>query len=190
MLLIEPPDKAQLTGIIDQLLSGGMSREEVKAWQLAVAADIGWELQLPVSDGYWYFYSLMFVDMPLPTEPGGYAIRSHDLVEYRADIQQAPAPSQDRPLQPLRTHQVDHQALLWPLTNIPCDPTAVMLNAGLIPVRGVFEPREELVEHAHLRFEGNHYLLVRQLDEYASELLVLGESRDEAQLGRLLSEFI
>ncbi|MDZ7686494.1 MAG: hypothetical protein U5O39_17140 [Gammaproteobacteria bacterium] len=57
---------------------------------------------------------------------------------------------------------------------------------GLMPVRGIFDPHRDLVEHTHLFFEGALYLVVRQYDDKAHQLMVLGTDRDEGRFKRFL----
>ena len=43
------------------------------------------------------------------------------------------------------------------------------------------------MEHCHLAFEQERYLLIKQYDEQASQLLLLGNSRDRSKAMRLLT---
>ena len=60
------------------------------------------------------------------------------------------------------------------------------IMASLPGVRGTFEKRMDMVEHCHLRFEGTHYLLVKQFDEQTGQVLMLGSNRDKSKAERLL----
>ena len=84
----------------------------------------------------------------------------------------------------LRSHEINLDELRWPIAMIT-DQHDVM--ASLPGVRGTFEKRMDMVEHCHLRFEEVNYLLVKQFDEQAGEVLLLGGNRDEQRAEQLLS---
>jgi hypothetical protein len=44
----------------------------------------------------------------------------------------------------------------------------------------------DMVEHCHLRFDNANYLLVKQFDEQAEQVLLLGGNRDKPMAERLL----
>jgi len=172
MLLVEPPGKNRLLKIVEDLLEGSISREEVASWQKAVFAQCQWDIPIPESEGYWYFYSLGFIDLPFP---GGYFLRDSDLEEYRADLRHAVGTTLGEELIHRRAWQLDRKPVRWPLAIIQDDSD---LMARLPGCRGTFEKRMDMVEHCHLEYQADQYLLVKQFDEQASQVLLLGNSRD------------
>ena len=71
----------------------------------------------------------------------------------------------------------------WPLAVIT-DHDDVM--ASLPSTRGTFEKRLDMVEHCHLSYWGDSYLLVKQFDEQTDEVLLLGSSRSQVKIKSLL----
>ncbi|MDA0977995.1 MAG: hypothetical protein O3B72_05520, partial [Proteobacteria bacterium] len=95
--------------------------------------------------------------------------------EYLLDLDKIPGEAITDEITHLRTWQVDPVALRWPLTSF-MDSSDVM--AGLPSSRGTFETRGDMVEHCHLEFRGEQYLLVKQFDEHLGQVMLLGSSRD------------
>lgn len=173
MLLVEPPGKNRLLKIVEDLLAGSISREEVASWQKAVFAQCQWDIPIPESEGYWYFYCLNIIELPFP---GGYFLRQKDLEEYRADLRRAVGTTLDAELIHRRSWQLDRKPVRWPLAIIRDDSD---LMARLPGCRGIFEKRMDMVEHCHLEYQAEQYLLVKQFDELANQVLLLGNSRDK-----------
>ena len=181
MLLIKTPRKKDLQKIIRGLLADEISREEVLSWQRGVVSSYGWKIPIGKLQGYWYLYSLMYIEAPFP---GGYFLRKRDLEEYLRDLEVEPGDELQPGLGHLRSHQINLDELRWPIAMIT-DQHDVM--ASLPGVRGTFEKRMDMVEHCHLRFEEVNYLLVKQFDEQAGEVLLLGGNRDKQRAEQLLS---
>ena len=181
MLLIKTPRKKDLQKIIRTLLADEISREEVLSWQKGVVSSYGWKIPIGKSQGYWYLYSLMYIEAPFP---GGYFLRKRDLEEYLRDLEVEPGYELQPGLGHLRAHEINLDELRWPIAMIT-DQHDVM--ASLPGVRGTFEKRMDMVEHCHLRFEEVNYLLVKQFDEQAGEVLLLGGNRDKQRAEQLLS---
>ncbi len=179
MLLVTDPETEVLHQIISDLFEEKIAREAVLAWQQAVIAEYGWDISVPEDRGYWYFYSLAFVDVRFP---GGYFLRSSDLAEYLVDMDGIPGDAIVDDVMHLRSHQIDASALRWPLAVINDDG----LMQQLPGVRGTFERRLDMVEHCHMRYEGNDYLLVKDFDERAGQLLLLGSSREPERASALM----
>ena len=181
MLLIKTPRKKDLQKIIRALLADEISREEVLSWQRGVVSSCGWKIPIGKLHGYWYLYSLMYIEAPFP---GGYFLRKRDLEEYLRDLEVEPGYELQPGLAHLRAHEINLDELRWPIAMIT-DQHDVM--ASLPGVRGTFEKRMDMVEHCHLRFEKVNYLLVKQFDEQAGEVLLLGGNRDKQRAEQLLS---
>ena len=181
MLLIKSPRKNDLQKIIRALLADEISREEVLSWQRGVVSSYGWKIPIGKLQGYWYLYSLMYIEAPFP---GEYFLRKRDLEEYLRDLEVEPGDELQPGLGHLRSHQINLDELRWPIAMIT-DQHDVM--ASLPGVRGTFEKRMDMVEHCHLRFEEVNYLLVKQFDEQAGEVLLLGGNRDKPRAEQLLS---
>ena len=181
MLLIKSPRKKDLQKIIRALLADEISREEVLSWQRGVVSSYGWKIPIGKLQGYWYLYSLMYIEAPFP---GGYFLRKRDLEEYLRDLEVEPGDELQPGLGHLRSHQINLDELRWPIAMIT-DQHDVM--ASLPGLRGTFEKRMDMVEHCHLRFEEVNYLLVKQFDEQAVEVLLLGGNRDKPRAEQLLS---
>jgi hypothetical protein len=180
MLLISTPDKNQLRQILSDLLVGKITREAVLSWQKGVVAQAAWDVPIPELEGYWYFYSLMFVTVPFPDD---YFLRTSDLEEYLADMDGIAGEDLGQGVKQLRSHQIDLAKVRWPLAMID-DHHDLM---GSVPsVRGTYERRMDMVEHCHLQFEQNNYLLVKQFDEQAGQILLLGDDRNTSRATQLL----
>lgn len=171
MLLVAQPDAEGLLKIISDLFEEKISREEVVAWQRAVQAQSGWDISIPQTKGYWYFYSLALATL---TMGDSYFLRSSDLAEYLVDIEGVPGDEIGGDVTHLRSHQIDASAVRWPLA-IFGDSNGLMDR--LPGVRGTFERRPGHVEHCHLGFDGAQYLVVKEFDENAEQLLLLGTRR-------------
>lgn len=180
MLLIKTPRKKDLQKIITALLAKEISREEVLSWQRGVVSSCGWVIPIGRLEGYWYFYSLMYIEAPFP---GGYFLRESDLEEYLHDLEGKPGGEIQSGLMHLRSHEINLNELRWPIAMMT-DHHDVM--EGLPGVRGTFEKRMDMVEHCHVRFEGANYLLVKQFDEQTGEVLLLGGDRDKNKAEQLL----
>ena len=181
MLLIKTPRKKDLQKIIRGLLADEISREEILSWQRGVVSSYGWKIPIGKLQGYWYLYSLMYIEAPFP---GGYFLRKRDLEEYMRDLEVEPGDELQPGLGHLRAHEINLDELRWPIAMIT-DQRDVM--ASLPGVRGTFEKRMDMVEQCHLRFEEVNYLLVKQFDEQAVEVLLLGGNRDKPRAEQLLS---
>lgn len=180
MLLIKTPRKNDLHKIITALLAKEISREEVLSWQRGVVSSCGWEIPIGKLEGYWYLYSLMYIEALFP---GGYFLRQSDLEEYLRDLEDEPGGEIQPGLNHLRSHEINLDELRWPIAMMT-DHNDVM---GTLPgVRGTFEKRMDMVEHCHLRYEDVNYLLVKQFDEQAGQVLLLGGDRDKPRAERLL----
>lgn len=180
MLLIKTPSKKDLHKIITALLTKEISREEVLSWQRGVVSSCGWDVPIGRLEGYWYLYSLMYIEVPFP---GGYFIRDCDLEEYLRDLEVVPGDEIQPGIGHLRSHEIKLDELRWPIAMMT-DHQDVM--AGVPGVRGTFEKRMDMVEHCHLRFEGASYLLVKQFDEQTGQALLLGSDRCKARAEQLL----
>lgn len=182
MLLVEAPDRSKLQRIVEELLAESLSREEVASWQKAVFAQCLWDIPIPEKSGYWYFYSLSFIDLPFP---GGFFLREQDLKEYLADLSCVEGETLTGNLLHKRSWQLDRKPVRWPLAIIRDESD---LMSHLPGCRGTFEKRMDMVEHCHLAFEDVNYLLVKQFDEQASQVLLLGNSRDKKKAEHLVKE--
>lgn len=180
MLLVQPPTREKLADIILALRSGELSRQAVLTWHAAVFAEVGWELPLSEAEGYWYFYSLGFLNHELTD---GHFLRDRDFIEAAKDLKQVPGGQIAAETQHLRSWQLDRSELTWPLTTFP-DHTDLM--SRLPGVRGSFERRGDLVEHCHVDFKGGQYLLVKQFDDRAHQVMLLGSNRNPRQSTDLL----
>ncbi|MBO6555782.1 MAG: hypothetical protein JJ934_09660 [Pseudomonadales bacterium] len=180
MLLVEAPDRNRLLKVVDALIDGSCTREEVASWQRAVQAACSWEIPISESDGYWYFYGLSFVDLPFP---GGYFLREKDFNEYRADLRQAAGEILSEDLIHRRSWQLDRKPVRWPIAVIHDERDVMSTLPGC---RGTFEKRMDMVEHCHVEYRSNQYLLVKQFDEHLSQVLLLGNSRDKSKAEGLI----
>lgn len=183
MLLVKPPAAGDLLKIVVNIRSGALGRDEVSSWQKAVFEKCEWEVPIPVADGYWYFYSLMYIATPYPDTEDPFFLRDRDLAEFEKDIRKEPGAVLAEDLIHLRSHQVELEAIRWPLAVI-ADKTDMM--AVLPGVRGVFEKHQDMLEHCHLRFAGSDYLLVKQFDEMTASVMLLGNNRDRDLAARLM----
>ena len=180
MLLIKRPRQKDLRKVIRGLLNNEISREEVLSWQKGVVSSYGWEIPIGKLHGYWYFYSLMYIQVPFP---GGYFLRESDLAEYLRDLEVERGSEIQPGLGHLRSHEINLDEPRWPIAMLT-DHHDVM--ASLPGVRGTFEKRMDMVEHCHLRFDKVNYLLVKQFDEQAEQVLLLGGNRDKPRAEQLL----
>lgn len=180
MLLIKRPRQRDLRKVVRALLNNEISREEVLSWQKGVVSSYGWEISIGKLHGYWYFYSLTYIQAPFP---GGYFLRESDLVEYLRDLEVECGGEIQPGLSHLRSHEINLDEPRLPIA-ILTDHHDVM--ASLPGVRGTFEKRMDMVEHCHLRFDNANYLLVKQFDEQAEQVLLLGGNRDKPRAEQLL----
>lgn len=182
MLLVKHPDKAGLIEILLGLQTEKYSREEVVSWWNAVEREQG-QTQLSVADGLWYYQSLSALTIPISLGDGEpFFIRGRDIDEYILDLQRVGAEETFEGITRVRSHQTNHHAIKWPLLMFEQTDISGMERLGLRSVRGLFDPHLDLVEHTHLYFRGDLYLVVRQYDNQAHQLMILGTSRDEGQL--------
>ena len=182
MLLVKRPGKADLVHVLQGLLERKYSREEAVSWWKAIQNEYG-ETDLSVEDGFWYFQSLSALTIPINLNDGEkYFIRMRDIEEYLLDLQRIGTEESHQGITRVRSHQTDPGALRWPLLMFEQTDVNRMERLGLRSVRGLFDPHLDLVEHTHLYFRGALYLVVRQYDDQAHQLMILGTSRDENQL--------
>ena len=187
MILVKPPDKSTILQVLKGLLSGKYSREEVVSWCNALENEHG-SPELSVDEGLWYYHSLTALTIPISLGDGEkYFIRRRDLEEYLLDLQRVGADETYQGITRVRSHQTDPNAVRWPLLMFEHTDISRMENLGLQPVRGLFDPHLDLVEHTHLYFGGDLYLVVRQYDDHANQLMILGTSRDEAKLREFIT---
>lgn len=142
--------------------------------------NMGWQVSINDQDGYWYFYSLAFANLEFPD---GQFLRQVDWEEYLADMNQVPGSALSASLRHLRTFEIDRERVRWPVAMI-IDRSDLM--ADMPSSRGTFERRLDMVEHCHLQFENDQFLLVKQFDEMTGQLLLLASSRDPEQAEALL----
>ena len=182
MLLVKHPDKSALIQILQGLLTGRFSREEVVSWWHAVEGEFG-RSGLSVEDGLWYYQSLSALTIPVSLGDGEpLFVRDRDVEEYLLDLQRVNAEETWEGITRVRSHQTDPKAVRWPLLMFEHTDITAFERVGLRSVRGIFDPHLDLVEHTHLYFRGDLYLVVRQYDDQAHQLMILGTSRDEKQL--------
>ena len=194
MLLIEEPTARLLMSVLKQVIDGRVSREEVVSWQRGVVRGYGYEpgtatdVPLGVGEGYWYFLSLSQAamgGMSMYTDDD-WVLREQDMLEYLMDLEKMPARDGFGPLRRVRTHQFDAEALRWPLTTLYM-PHDHLEQRGIVSVRGIFDPHLDLVEHFHLQYDEDLYLLVRQFDAMEDRVMILGTNRDQARLRDFLT---
>lgn len=186
MLLVKPPAKADLVAALEGLCNGSLSREAVVSWYQGIRTRFG-DVSIPVEDGYWYFESLSVLDIPVDLGDGEpYFIRQRDVEEYLLDLQHVPCGKSFEDVCRVRSHETDPGQVRWPLLMFEHTNQHRLDDVGLHPVRGIFDVHRDLVEHVHLRFLRELYLIVRQYDDQAHQLMVLGTSRDPAKLRELL----
>ncbi len=192
MLLVKQPTRDTLVDVIEQLRGGALTREAVVSWQKAVVGEYGRNVALTAREGYWYFHSLVFLDVPIIERDGpAFFIRDLDLEEYILDLKEVAANEHLGPVSRLRSHEVDDLvggAIMWPLTTFRYSQSGALSDRGLSSVRGTFEDRGDMVEHTHLQFDGVIYLVLRQFDEYADQGMILGTDRDPKRLTALMAE--
>lgn len=184
MLLVIEPDTPRLRQILTALVQGRYSRQEVSSWQAAVLAEVGWQLALSTEQGYWYFYALgHLLDKDIQGKP---VLRDQDIREYIADLDGVPGVLEKNGITSLRSHQLRLDKLLWPLASYAIGTLDIESATGFTAVRGVFENRNEVVQHCHLRFEADDYLLVKHLGPDDPDVFVLSSQRDQTQLQRFV----
>lgn len=180
MLLVRPPTRDDISRVVQNLFDGRLTRAEIVTWQKAVVAECGWQIPANEAEGYWYFYSLEFVDLRFP---GGYFLRQQDFAEYLLDMDHSPGEHVADKVRHLRTFEINRDLIRWPLALIEDDG---LVMDRLPSSRGTFERRGDMVEHCHLGFQGHEYLLVKQFDERTGEILLLGSQRSPEQAQALL----
>jgi hypothetical protein len=184
VLLVIEPDTPRLRQILTALVQGRYSRQEVSSWQAAVLAEVGWQLALSTEQGYWYFYTLgHLLDKDIQGKP---VLRDQDIREYIADLDGVPGVLEKNGITSLRSHQLRLDKLLWPLASYAIGTLDIESATGFTAVRGVFEIRNEVVQHCHLRFEADDYLLVKHLGPDDPDVFVLSSQRDQTQLQRFV----
>ena len=168
------------------MLAKRYSREEVTSWYRAVTSLPDFA-PLTVADGHWYFETLSALDVPMAMGDSGYFVRERDIEEYIADLEGVDASDRVRDVVRLRVHQLPPGTVFKPLLMFDQPDYQVFDHLGLTPVRGIFDPHLDLVEHIHLRFREQLYLFVRQYDDQARTVIVLGTRRHQQTLDDLLS---
>ena len=181
MLLVKPPSKEALRAIIFGVMRSKFSREEVLSWYQAVFKKIEWQLPLSWEDGYWCFYSLAYINERVRDE---YFLRSSDMEEYLLDMDREAGSLVRKEIYHLRTFQSEPQLLRWPLAEVEFE---VKIFEKLPTARGAFERPLSMVEHVHLSFDNDNYLLVRQWEgEGLASLYLLGTNREKQKAAHLL----
>ncbi|HKI74433.1 MAG TPA: hypothetical protein VJ998_07315, partial [Pseudomonadales bacterium] len=181
MLLVKQPGKPDLIAILRGLLDERVTREEVVSWWQAVDNKFG-PCELTPGEGLWYYLSLSILTIPISLGDGEpWFIRRRDIEEYLLDLQRVGTEETWEGVTRVRSHQTDLDAVRWPLLMFEHTDVRFLERLGLKSVRGVFDPHLDLVEHTHLYFRGDLYLVVRQYDDQAHQLMILGTSRDEDQ---------
>ena len=183
--MVKIPDSGQFRKIIEALLKGDLSRLEVSTWQAAVLAETGWRMPLSTRQGYWYFYSL--AHLLEEDHRGRPLLREQDIKEYLADLDGLPGTLVKKGITRLRSHQLQLGRLQWPLMSCAIDAMDIETVTGFQAVRGVFENSDEVVQHCHLRFETDDYLLVKHLAANDPDMFILGSQRDPQQLNRFVN---
>ncbi len=189
MLLVKPPDPQFFVELLQGLQTDSYTREEVVSWQEAVVSECGWRVPLSVEQGFWYFYSLAYLLVPGIFDEPGFFIRNADIQEYLLDIDLVAGDFERPGLRHLRAHELDREAIRWPLKVISANQGSRCTNeTGALPtVRGIFEQGDALVEHTHLEFMDVTYLIVREYREYGEEAMILGTDRDEQKLAKFIA---
>lgn len=182
--MVKTPGPSQFRKIILALLKGNLSRLEVSTWQAAVVAETGWRMPLSTRQGYWYFYSL--AHLLAEDYRGRPLLRDQDIKEYLADLEAVPGTLVKNGITQLRSHQLQPGRLQWPLMSCVIEAIDIETVTGFPSVRGVFENSDEMVQHCHLRFETDDYLLVKHLAADDPEMFVLGSQRDPQKLDRFI----
>ena len=183
MLLVKPPVKKKLREVINWIVEEQVTREEAYSWYEAVFKEIGWSIPISRDDGYWYFYSLEHV---AAVSGDSYFLRSRDFREYIFDMDRVPGERISDEIGHLRIFQTNPNRLRWPLIEIK--DTESRFEA-LPTSRGSFERPLSRVEHCHLSFNRDQYLLVKQFgDGNESQIYLLGTSRDEEKARALLEQ--
>ena len=181
MLLVKPPSKEALRALIFGIIRSKFSREEVLSWYQAVFKKIEWQLPLSWEDGYWYFYSLAHINERVKDE---YFLRSIDMGEYLLDMDREVGSLLEEEIYHLRTFQSEPHLLRWPLAEVEFE---VNIFERLPTTRGSFERPLSMVEHVHLSFDNDKYLLVRQWEEEGLDsLFLLGTNREKQKAAELL----
>ncbi|MEM7366163.1 MAG: hypothetical protein AAF525_19275, partial [Pseudomonadota bacterium] len=166
MLLVQPPSRRLLIDIFRGVLDDRYSREEATSWYRAVTSLPDFA-PLTVANGHWYFESLSALDIPMAMGDSGYFVRERDIEEYIADLDGIAASDRLGNIARIRVHELPTTTVFKPLLMFDQPDYQAFDELGLIPVRGIFDPHLDLVEHILLRFEDQLYLFVRQYDDQA-----------------------
>lgn len=187
MLLVKSPEKSDLLSILDGLLTETCSRQEVVSWWHATESRHG-TVDLTIEEGFWYYQSLSALTIPVDLGDGEpFFVRNRDIGEYVLDLQGVDSGQSYEGITRVRAHQIEQERIRWPLVMFEHTDIHRLEQLGLNPVRGIFDVHMDLVEHTHLFFEGELYLVVRQYDDQARQLMILGTSRDETRLKEFLT---
>ena len=186
LLLVRPPSRPLIIEIFRGVLDDRHSREEVASWYRAVTSLPDFT-PLTVANGHWYFESLAALDIPMAMGDSGYFVRERDIEEYIADLNGIAASDHLGEIARIRVHELPTTTIFKPLLMFDQPNYQAFDELGLISVRGIFDPHLDLVEHIHLRFEDQLYLFIRQYDDQARSVMVLGTERDQETLDDLLS---
>ncbi len=187
MLLVKAPDRGLVLSVLSGLVAAKLTREEVVAWYEAIVARYQ-DIEQATGDGYWYFRSLSALTIPMNLGDGeSLFVRDRDIREYLLDMQRVDSAVTVDGITRVRCHQTNQRDIRWPLIMFPYPDAQLLERRGLPPVRGIFDRHGDLVEHTHLLFRGALYLVVRQYDDQAHQVMVLGTSRDEGQLRDFLA---
>ena len=117
----------------------------------------------------------------------GYFVRERDIEEYIADLDGIAASDHLGEIARIRVHELPTTTIFKPLLMFDQPNYQAFDELGLTSVRGIFDPHLDLVEHIHLRFGDQLYLFIRQYDDQARSVMVLGTERDQETLDDLLS---
>ena len=139
MLLVKPPSRQLLIDILYGVLAGRHSREEVASWYRAVTA-LPEFAPLTVANGHWYFESLAALDIPMAMGDSGHFIRTRDIEEYIADLEEEDAVDCIGEIARLRVHELPQNTVFKPLLMFDQPEYQAFDHLGLTTVRGIFDP--------------------------------------------------
>ena len=112
-----------------------------------------------------------------------YFLRSSDMREYLLDMDREAGSLLGEEIYHLRTFQSEPHLLRWPLAEVEFE---VKIFERLPTTRGAFERPLSMVEHVHLSFDNDNYLLVRQWEGGLDSLYLLGTNREKQKAADLL----
>ena len=116
-------------------------------------------------------------------KPHEYFLRSKNMEEYLRDIDGEAGSFLGGNVYHLRVFQSEPHLLRWPLAEIEF---VDKIFEGLPTTRGSFERPLSMVEHIHLLFDSDKYLLVRQCEGGGKDqLFLLGTNRDRRKAAEL-----